>query len=395
MAPEESIGVGIGTELRPDGAARAHPSLAPLHRAEPHSRRARGPPHPAAGPRGPRHLHVGLGDRRLLLGAPRDRRTAPNGVALVLRLCPASCSGPGPRAGCRSCTTTPRRSAPTASPTPSGPTTSTAARAWWSTWAPRRRWRPSAPTASTWVAPSRPAWASASTRSYQSAAALRRVELVEPRSVIGRSTVESIESGTLYGFAGLVDSLARRFMEELGPATVVATGGFSSLIAPYSDTIEHVEPWLTLHGLRIVYERNVPFMSEDASTGRVAVGVGDPLPLRPHARDSGRRRRPGRRSPRARSPASPSGWPAASCCCAIRARRPSASCVTHRARIQLFARAAVTERLRGVRQAESRRLGRRYGRGRARPGAASSRSWSRSGCCWPRRGATSATSGTA
>jgi type III pantothenate kinase len=92
---------------------------------------------------------------------------------------------------------------------------------------------------------------------YQQAAALRRVELVEPRSVIGRSTVESLESGTLYGFAGLVDALARRFMEELGPSTVVATGGFSSLIAPYSDTIEHVEPWLTLHGLRIVYERNV------------------------------------------------------------------------------------------------------------------------------------------
>ena len=51
--------------------------------------------------------------------------------------------------------------------------------------------------------------------------------------------------------------LARRFMEELGPSTVVATGGLSSLIAPHSDTIEHVEPWLTLHGLRIVYERNV------------------------------------------------------------------------------------------------------------------------------------------
>ena len=60
---------------------------------------------------------------------------------------------------------------------------------------------------------------------YQQAAALRRVELVEPRSVIGRSTVESIESGTLYGFAGQVDGLARRFMEELGPSTVVATGG--------------------------------------------------------------------------------------------------------------------------------------------------------------------------
>jgi type III pantothenate kinase len=92
---------------------------------------------------------------------------------------------------------------------------------------------------------------------YQHAAALRRVEIVEPRHVIGRSTVESIESGTLYGFAAQVDGLARRFMEELGPSTVVATGGLSSLIAPHSDTIEHVEPWLTLHGLRIVYERNV------------------------------------------------------------------------------------------------------------------------------------------
>jgi type III pantothenate kinase len=92
---------------------------------------------------------------------------------------------------------------------------------------------------------------------YQHAAALRRVELVEPRSVIGRSTVESIESGTLYGFAAQVDGLAKRFMQELGPSAVVATGGLSSLIAPHSDTIEHVEPWLTLHGLRIVYERNV------------------------------------------------------------------------------------------------------------------------------------------
>ena len=92
---------------------------------------------------------------------------------------------------------------------------------------------------------------------YQHAAALRRVEMVEPRHVIGRSTVESIESGTLYGFAAQVDGLARRFMEELGPSTVVATGGLSALIAPHSDTIEHVEPWLTLHGLRIVYDRNV------------------------------------------------------------------------------------------------------------------------------------------
>jgi type III pantothenate kinase len=92
---------------------------------------------------------------------------------------------------------------------------------------------------------------------FQHAAALRRVEMIEPRHVIGRSTVESIESGTLYGFAAQVDGLCRRFMEELGPATVVATGGLSELIAPHTDSIEHVEPWLTLHGLRVVYERNV------------------------------------------------------------------------------------------------------------------------------------------
>ncbi len=91
---------------------------------------------------------------------------------------------------------------------------------------------------------------------FQHAAALRRVELVEPRSVIGRSTVESIESGALYGYAALVDGLCRRFMGELGESTVVATGGLSSLIAPHTETVQHVEAWLTLHGLRIVYERN-------------------------------------------------------------------------------------------------------------------------------------------
>lgn len=92
---------------------------------------------------------------------------------------------------------------------------------------------------------------------FQQAAALRRVELAAPRDVIGRSTVESIQSGALYGFAAQVDGLCRRFMAELGPSTVVATGGLSQTIAPHTECIEHVEPWLTLHGLRIVYERNV------------------------------------------------------------------------------------------------------------------------------------------
>jgi len=91
---------------------------------------------------------------------------------------------------------------------------------------------------------------------FANAAALRRVELVEPRSVIGKSTVESIQSGALYGFAGQVDGLCRRFSTVLGEPTVVATGGLSELIAPYAEAIDYVEPWLTLHGLRIIYERN-------------------------------------------------------------------------------------------------------------------------------------------
>lgn len=92
---------------------------------------------------------------------------------------------------------------------------------------------------------------------FQHAAALRRVELVEPRAAIGRSTAESIQSGMLYGFAAQVDGMCRRIVAELGGATVVATGGLSELVAPYAETIDHVEPWLTLLGLRLVFVRNV------------------------------------------------------------------------------------------------------------------------------------------
>jgi type III pantothenate kinase len=91
---------------------------------------------------------------------------------------------------------------------------------------------------------------------YLQASALRSVELVKPRSVIGRSTVESIQSGVLYGFAAQVDGIVERIKAEIGDATVIATGGLASLIAPITKQVEYHEPWLTLHGLRIVHERN-------------------------------------------------------------------------------------------------------------------------------------------
>ena len=87
-------------------------------------------------------------------------------------------------------------------------------------------------------------------------AALRRVELVPPRHVIGKSTVESIQSGAVYGFSGQVDALVDRFQAELGECTVIATGGEAERIIPHSRTIQHHEPWLTIQGLRIVFERN-------------------------------------------------------------------------------------------------------------------------------------------
>jgi type III pantothenate kinase len=88
------------------------------------------------------------------------------------------------------------------------------------------------------------------------AAALRRVELVPPKHVIGKSTVESIQSGCVFGYSGQVDALVDRFRAELGECTVIATGGLAEPILAFSRTIQHYEPWLTLQGLRIVFERN-------------------------------------------------------------------------------------------------------------------------------------------
>ena len=90
------------------------------------------------------------------------------------------------------------------------------------------------------------------------AAQLRKVEVARPRSPIGKNTVEALQSGAVFGFAGQVDGLVDRIIEEIGPVTaVVATGGLASVVIGESETITHHDPHLTLNGLRMVFERNV------------------------------------------------------------------------------------------------------------------------------------------
>lgn len=89
------------------------------------------------------------------------------------------------------------------------------------------------------------------------AAALSTIELDTPRSVIGRTTAESMRSGVLFGFAAQVDGMCERIQAELGePATVVATGGLAGVIAPHANRVDEIEPWLTLHGLRLIWQKN-------------------------------------------------------------------------------------------------------------------------------------------
>ncbi|MFF4324738.1 type III pantothenate kinase [Streptomyces sp. NPDC001568] len=96
-------------------------------------------------------------------------------------------------------------------------------------------------------------------------AQLRKIELARPRNVIGKSTVEAMQSGVVYGFAGQVDGIVARMSKELaGPGgdpddvRVIATGGLAPIVLGESSVIDDHEPWLTLIGLRLVYERNAP-----------------------------------------------------------------------------------------------------------------------------------------
>jgi type III pantothenate kinase len=92
---------------------------------------------------------------------------------------------------------------------------------------------------------------------FERTAKLPRVELTRPPSAIGRNTPHAIQSGLLFGYVGLVEGMVSRFKAELGPnTTVIATGGLAGNIARETDVIDIIDPWLTLHGLRIVYALN-------------------------------------------------------------------------------------------------------------------------------------------
>ena len=179
--------------------------------------------------------------------------------------------------------------------------------------------------------------------------------------MIGRTTVESIQSGAVFGFAGQVDGICVASPTSWATPTVVATGGLAELIAPYTESIKHVEPWLTLHGLRVVFDGTraspmTPILDGawaarrerlGRATGRSGQAVdGDrpcsvPYRFDPDATAAGLKQayghlEAGHRDRRRRSPS-----PVGSCCAGSRASWRSAQLADSTGRIQLFAPADV------------------------------------------------------
>jgi type III pantothenate kinase len=87
------------------------------------------------------------------------------------------------------------------------------------------------------------------------AARIGRIDLEEPETAIGRSSRAAIQSGFVFGFAGMIDGVVGRIEEELGDADVLATGGLARVVVPFAETIEEVDEMLTLKGLRLIHER--------------------------------------------------------------------------------------------------------------------------------------------
>ena len=93
---------------------------------------------------------------------------------------------------------------------------------------------------------------------YHRAARLFSVELVAPRAAIGRDTAGALQSGAIFGYAGLVEGLVARFRRELGDdPLVIATGGLAPVVVGATDVVDVTDPYLTLHGLRLIHELNV------------------------------------------------------------------------------------------------------------------------------------------
>jgi len=92
---------------------------------------------------------------------------------------------------------------------------------------------------------------------FQRTAKLPRVDLSRPPAAIGRNTVHAMQSGLLYGYVGLVEGMVERFRTELGPEMkVIGTGGLTEIIAAETNVIQIVAPWLTLDGLRLIWDMN-------------------------------------------------------------------------------------------------------------------------------------------